>query len=886
MGLMAELPTGTVTFLLTDIENSTAHWEDAPTEMREALAVHDRIANETIEAHHGVMVKHSGDGCWGVFTAATDAAAAAIEIQRQVQSQPPRIRARLRIRIGMHTGEANPTGEHYFGSTPNRVARIGDIGNGDQIFCSSATAVLLPTADLTSAGLHELRGIGVEEIFVLRHDDIYTDDRPIRRPAFKSSLPKLYTAFVGRHDELEQTREALRQKHSVVTLLGPGGVGKTRLAIETATAIVERTDQPVVFCDLSAVRDSAQLLVTIADAVGARLQPGMDMADSIVDFLRDRTLLVVLDNCEQIWSPVRMLIESLSTLDGIDVLATSRVALRMPGERVLDIAPLTPAISGVDLFVSRAREHDSTFVLEEADEPHVRAIAERLEGIPLAIELAAARIRVMSPVELATALVESFEVLGGSGDRLRDSLEDVVSWSYELLSPAEAAVFERMSVFANGATLDAIRAVCADDDLVDAHAVADIVLSLVEQSMLVAWTADGHRRFRLLETMRAFGHDRLVEQASLGTFDRAHAEYFHSLAAREHGRIFSPDEYDAWRVLDLEWDNLRRGFDTFHRLALYEEAAGLVRELVYYATFSMRLELFSWAEEIRVLPEVRSQPVYGDLCGAAALGAYLRVSPAVLDLAAEGMAADPPDPEGWCRVALAAVFLNNLHAAEEADEMTRSWIESEPESVGTRIWAHGFRAFYLCSHGMPVEAEKHAAITREIARETQSVSAHALAAWAQGMVVSFGNLGGAISIWEDARSGPRSMPRDHLLEHLLVGLVLHFTVIQADPVDALKSCRSALQRAVDSHYYAGTSHLFGVTAIALCRGGEPEVAARLVGAMEANGHLPRGNAQEALTEALGDAAERHKAKGHTMSITQAAHVALDSLEIAITRQSA
>ncbi len=883
---MGELPAGTITFLVTDIENSTGHWEIDPDGMRAALAFHDSMVRRVIDDHNGNFVKHSGDGCWAAFLVAAHAADAAIQIQHEVQNEPPEVRERLKVRIGLHTGEAAPTGAHYFGTVPNRMARISDLANGDQIVCSSATASLLPSSyNVRSAGIHELRGIGIDEVHLLTDDRFESDVRPLRRPVLPTNLPRIRTSFLGREREVEQLVSHVGADHSVVTLLGPGGIGKTRLAIHVATLVSQSTAKSVVFCDLTAVREADDVASVVADCIGARQQPGMTLAESILDYIEERDVLIILDNCEQVLGAVRELVSLLSVADHVAIVATSRSALHLQGEQILDVPPLDATASGVELFISRASEHDSRFSVADGEIEIIGEVVKRLDGIPLAIELAAARVRLMSPRELLTRLDSTFDILSSSRQEGRhETLRDTVKWSYDLLTEAEAAVFDRLSVFAGGASLDDIASICVDGELVTENNVLDIVLSLTDQSMLVGRTIEGFRRFEMFETMRGFGTERLRDAGHHEPYQKRHASHFAHLASQQSERIFSAAEHDAWRVLDAEWANLRVALEVLMRTGDLDCAAGLVGDLVYYATFAMRLELFVWAEELLALDAIAEHRSLGDLCGAAALGAYLTVSGRTEEFAERGIAADPPDPQGWCRVALASVFLNNLHAADASDEMTKSWVASEPATIGGQLWSHGFRAFHLCTHGMPAEAQPHVEAMHKLVTSTGSISAAALDAWAAGMVSSFGDLKGAIATWQDAREGPRSMPRDHLLEHLLVGLILHFTVHLRDVPEALENCRSALQSALDSHYYAGTSHLFGVTAIALCRGDNPQAGATLLGAMTGNGHLPRQNALDAVADALGADAATFEATGRALSITQAGHLALDALDTALAEQ--
>ncbi len=881
---MRALPSGTVTFLLTDIEDSSTKWEQTPGEMRDALAVHDSLVADAIAAGGGTIIKHMGDGCWAAFDAAPDAARTAVDIQQRLQRQSTGLRALLRVRIGLHTGDVQPTDGDYFGPVPNRSARVADLANGNQIVCSSATAGLLSGFELRSEGPHLLRGIGVEEVFLLQADGVEPDLRPLRRSAPPTNLPRVHTSFLGRDDDLKRAVALLDGDHSVVTMLGPGGVGKTRLAIEIGEEISTAKNKAVQFCDLAPVGDAEAVVASIADQVGARQQAGMDLLESIADYVSERQLLLIFDNCEHVVGAVASIVDRLANADGVAILATSRSALGVHGEQLLSVEPLAPETAGVDLFVSRAMQHDVTFELTDSNEAAIREIAQRLDGIPLAIELAAARIRLMTPEELVSGLDDRFRVLGGSGQGTgRDTLRDAVQWSYRLLSPEQAAVFIRMSVFAGGASLAAIAAVCADDTEITEDDIPDLVLALVDQSMIVSFVEGGVRRFSLLETMRSFGDEELTAAASRTAYRRRHADHMLALARRENDRLFTPAEPDAWRVLDLEWDNLRVALDTYQDAADVDSGAELIVSLLWYAAFAMRSELYVWAGEWLETDKIDEHPAFTDLCGIAALGEYLAVSGRVTELAERGLAANPADPGGFCRFALAAVFLNSTFTREASDALTSAWLESQPTTTGSRLWAEGFRTFHLFTYGLADEASVHAAATARIASETGGISAKALAAWAQGMVAASVDIDTALGIWTDGLEWPRSMPRDHLVEQLLDGLILHFTVEREEVGAAMRHCRGAVQSALDRHYYVGVSHLFGVTAIALARGGDAKTGAKLVGSMIAHGHRPRSNARRALAEALGDEVEAYQAAGSMLTVTQAGQAAVDALDAALAR---
>jgi len=879
------LPTGVVTFLFTDIENSSGWWEERPSEMRTSLAAHDALIAEVVAAHGGAVVKHLGDGCWAAFGSATSAAAAAIDFQHRHQTSASATGLSLSVRIGLHTGEAEPTEQDYFGPVVNRAARIVDLANGDQIVCSSSSAALLTGYTLQSEGLHELRGIGSEEIYLLLSDSIVTDAQPLRRPVAPTNLPKPKTSLIGRGQDVERVLSFVLQEDSVVTLLGPGGVGKTRLAVEVGKQVVDEFRGRVHFCDLVPAKDHDAVVETIAEIVGARRQPGMNLVDSIADYLADRETLVILDNCEHVIDTVRELTERLLDVGGVHVLATSREALAVPDEQQVIVAPLAAATDGVELFVDRARRRQHRFELNEANEAAVREVARRLDGIPLAIELAAARIRLMSPAEIAERLSQGLDVIdrGATGAR-HETLRETVRWSYDLLAPPEATMFTRLSVFTGGFDLVAAEAICSDDTSVRSDEVPDLVMALLDKSMLVSDEIDGHQRFRMLETLREFAAAELERSEGAASVRSRHAAHYLELAIQEGTRLFTAAEPDVWRTLDAEWSNLRTALDTFEGLGDLDSGAELVVSLVWFAGVSMRFELFGWVEELLGADGVESHPRYTDLCGAAALGSYFTLDGQVAERAEAGLAVDPSDPEGFCRCALASVFLNNVHTPEASDELTSAWLASDPQGVGSQLWARGFRTFHLCTHQPGPEMIEHAKALNDLAGRTGSVSARCIAAWANGQVQSFTDLQLGIRTWRDGREWARSMPEDHLLDQLLVGLLLHVNARRGELLSTLEGCRDALTDALDQHYYAGASHLFGVTAIALSRADDAQTGARLVGAMMENGHLPRRNARSELEAALGDDLDDLLEFGHSLSVTQAGYLAIDALDQAIDRE--
>ncbi len=887
-----ELPAGVVTFLHTDIEDSSGWWEREPIEMRRALADHDELVAEVVAANDGAVVKHLGDGCWAAFSSPSEAVAAAIEFQRRLQQADRAGGLQLSVRIGVHTGEIEPTERDYFGPVVNRAARIVELANGDQIVCSSATAALLQTAslpkvELRSEGLHELRGIGTEEIFMVLGDGVDTNDRPLRRPITPSNLPRPKTSLVGREDDINRAAAFIEDDDALVTLIGPGGVGKTRLAIEVGTRAAESFREQVHFVDLVPVSSDAALVEMVAEVVGARRQPGMDLVDSIADYLTGRRTLLILDNCEHLIGAVREFVIRLIDVGGVHVLATSREALGVPDEQQIIVSPLDVETAGVELFVDRARRREHRFELTADNEAGVRAVARHLDGIPLAIELAAARIRLMTPAEIADRLASGIDVLdrGVRGER-HETMRDTIRWSYNLLGPAEAALFTRASVFAGGFDLEAAEVVCADDTLVSRGDVPQLIMALLDKSMIDSHDIGGRQRFRMLEPLREFASDELVDSGDTEQYRDRHATFYLDLAQRESARFFSPAEPDVWRVLDVEWSNFRTALDTFERAADLDSGADLVMALAWFAAMSMRFELFGWAAELLDAPGVEQHRRFTDLCGAVAMKGYFTLDGQVAERAEIGLSADPSDPEGLCRCALASVFLNNEHTAEASDAVTSTWLASNPATIGSRLWANGFRVFHLCIHDPGPEMAERAAAVTKLADETGSVTARAIAAWANGQVESFVDLDQGMQTWRDGREWAASVPSEHLADQMLVGLLLHVTARRGELTSTLVGCRDALRGALDLHYYAAASHLFGVTAIALSRAGDARTGARLLGSMIENGHIPRRNATHELEAALGDELDDFMVMGHSLSVTQAGRLAIDALEQAIALQPA
>jgi len=527
------LPVGTVTFLLTDVEGSTQRWEHAPTPMGVAIARHYELLDAAIVANQGVrpVEQGEGDSVVGAFARASDAIAAALDAQRQLAAEVWPDGAALAVRMAIHTGEAELRDEgNYFGPAVIRCARLRAIARGGQVLVSGPTAEVvgdrLPEgASLTDLGLHRLKDLGrPEHVWELRHPELAGGFGPLRSlDNLPNNLPVQLTTFVGRRAELDELRDLVATTR-LLSLNGVGGCGKTRLALQLAAEVLESYPGGAWLAELAPVVDPDRVLATVASALGERDLAG-DLIEAIVNRLGERATLVVLDNCEHLLGPIATLVDTLlRRCPNLTVVATSREPIGVPGEtgwRVPSLSAPTPTDSvpietvsqfdAVRLFVDRATKARPNFRLTNDNAPAVAQICHRLDGIPLAIELAAARVRGLTVEQVAAGLDDRFRLLTGGARTVlprQQTLQASVDWGYELLSDAERAVFRRLTVFAGGFTLDAAEPVVASDGI-ERVEVLDLLLGLVDKSMVVA--DDDTDRYRMLETLRQYGTARLVD---------------------------------------------------------------------------------------------------------------------------------------------------------------------------------------------------------------------------------------------------------------------------------------------------------------------------------------------------------------------------------------
>jgi len=577
----------TVTFLFTDIESSTQRWHDDRDGMAVALAEHDALLTRVVEAHDGRVFKHTGDGVCSVFESAGQAVAAASEAQRLLQ---------LPVRMGIHTGEAEARDGDFYGTTLNRCARIMDAGHGGQILVSALTYTLTGEVGGMDLGDHELKGLPEKERIFQIGDSAFPALR-LQSSAF--ALPSMLTSLVGRDELVTRIIDQLAEAR-LVTLIGVGGVGKTRVAIAVADQVAADHEMTV-FVDLSEVDGDGDVLPALARSLSLRT-PTME---SVAIAMSSRRVMVVLDNCEHVVDVAADLAENLLAISpSSKVLATSREGLGSAGEHIIAVPGLGGPASesaAVALFVDRARSADASFVVAADDVEVIAEICGRLDGIPLAIELAAARATLMTLGDLLDRLDARFQVLtGGRRRRSRSrgrTLRETVDWSYELLDDHERRAFSRLSVFGGSFGLDGASAVLGRIDDVEA---LDLVETLVDKSLLTVVDVEGYRRYRFLETLRLYARERLDETGEGEQALSLLREHLTAVVAEAVDDMFESSA-DGSR-LRVEVPNLRRAFEDALDHGDLEAATAIIAPFGDIVG-DIDWPINGWADEALALPE-------------------------------------------------------------------------------------------------------------------------------------------------------------------------------------------------------------------------------------------------------------------------------------------
>ncbi|HEU5214668.1 MAG TPA: tetratricopeptide repeat protein [Gaiellaceae bacterium] len=584
---MHELPTGTVTLLFTDIEGSTRLLEQLGDGYADALAQHRRLLRATFARHDGVEVDTQGDAFFVAFGTASDALAAATAARMAVAAAGP-----IRVRIGIHTGEPTRTDDGYIGMDVNRAARIAAAGHGGQILLSQSTRQLIDDTDLLDLGQHRLKDVGALRLFQVGDEQF-----PPLKSLGTANLPRTATPLFGRQQELADLLRMLwTERNVLVTIVGTGGIGKTRLALEAAAELAPAFADGISFIDLSAVREPELVEPTIVGELGLRGQ--------LVDHLRERELLLVLDNLEQVVQVGANLAALLEASPRLAILATSREPLRVRAEVTYPLKPLAEA-PAVELFRQRARMIEPEF---DATYERLTELCERLERIPLAIELAAARVKVLSPDDLLLRLGRRLPLLtAGARDAptRQRTLRATIEWSYELLDEDERGLFMNLGVFVGGWTLDAAEQVCNAD--------LDVLQSLADKSLIRS--EDG--RFRMLETLREYALERLEESDELEPLRMRHTEHFLRLGLRAEPELTGAQQHVWLERLAIDYENLRAALE-WSTATQPADGLRLASALVlFWFNRSLYREGLHWLEEVLEGPEsqasvARAAAFWGD----------------------------------------------------------------------------------------------------------------------------------------------------------------------------------------------------------------------------------------------------------------------------------
>jgi predicted ATPase/class 3 adenylate cyclase len=848
------IPTATVTFFFTDIEGSARLWEREPEAMRRALGMHDEILRGCIDGNGGYVFATGGDGFAAAFQRVGDAIRAAVSTQAALGRAPWPGETALRVRMGLHTGEAQEHKGDYFGSVVNRAARLMSLAHGGQVVVSGVTADVagesfIGEVTLVDLGEHVLRDLSRREhVFQVSAPGMADEFPPLRSPdVLPGNLPLQPTSFVGRDDDVREVSKALGRAR-LVTLIGVGGVGKTRLALQVAAELLPSFADGAWLCELAAAGDADTLAQVVASTVGAAQRRGRSLSQSIVEFLAASQMMLVLDNCEHLLDASgRLAAAILGNCPGVRVVATSREALAVAGEQVWPVRSLEVPEPGesvgvaegaVRLFCERAASARPGFELSAGNEASVVEVCRRLDGIPLAIELAAARVSAMTPTEVAGLLDERFRLLTGgrrTAVERHQTLRATVDWSYSMLAPAERVVFDRLSVFSGGFTMGAAADVVAGDGT-EAWDVVDAIGGLVAKSMVVADVgADDLTRFQLLETMRQYGRERLDENGETDGWRRRHAAYFATYATELSKGLRGRDEL-RWRErLTADLDNLRAavvwgldsGADGDEQMAVH-----LVAQLAYQAAVRAT-GVGRWAEQAINAAQRSSPGLRSAVFGAAAMGAQLRGDGEASEryaraAVAEGFPSDNPEPSTG--TILLAV---NLMYRGQHDEAVRVFDTAEASvaergddfSLSALQNARVSTALFADDEGEEIAQARRAMV---LAERLGNPSSLANAAYALGWALRHHDPNEAIAAFDRSIAlGVRivSLP-------LALSFSARIAASRGDPPAARPRMRQALELCIrDDDWYFMTGCLDAAVDL-FCYLGEAEHGAILAGAVD------------------------------------------------------
>jgi predicted ATPase/class 3 adenylate cyclase len=765
---MAELPTGTVTFLFTDIEGSTPLAQQFPAELPALLARHHTILHAAIAAHHGHVFQIIGDAFCAAFYTASDALQAALDAQRTLQYEAW-LPAPIRVRMGLHTGSAQASAAEavaggYVGyATLARTQRVMSVAYGDQILLSNACAELLRgqlPVDITlrDMGDHRLKGLAQpDRLWQLVAPGLATEFPPLKSlTTVPNNLPIQLTSFVGREKEISEAIRLMTNTR-IFTFIGPGGTGKTRLALQLAEEQLTEFKDGAWQVELAPLADAAYITSTIAATFSLREVQGVPLINSVIDYLRGKQLLLILDNCEHLVEACAQLADQLlHDCPHLKIIASSREALGISGETVYRVPSLLDS-EAARLFIERAVKADARFKATEQYTPFIVQICHRLDGIPLAIELAAARVKLFTPQQIAERLDDRFKLLtGGSRTALprQQTLRALIDWSYLTLNGMEQRALRRLAVFSGGWTIEAAEAIIGEPETLDGLA------GLVNKSLVNVEEQDGASRYQFLETIRQYAMEKLVEANEAGETRDRHLKYFKDLALQNNRTIsifaaaIAVDEEArtyAWaRAIDKEYDNMRAALEW----AIQSDPAAAA-ELIdilnpYWNVRDLNSEARLWCRAIIDNPRITDAPrskALGILAYALMILGEMREAATAASQGIE-ISRRIGDKQTLARslssLAMASVFTSGpeaaMKAAQESEAIAREaqFREGIAASLGMKA------SVLLLSGGDLMEARRNIEESMVVAKETGFVWGTALSGMGLGRLASrMGDLEGA-----------------------------------------------------------------------------------------------------------------------------------------------
>lgn len=832
-------PSGTVTLLFTDIEGSTRLWEDDPARMRGTLARHDALLREAIEASGGTIFKTVGDAFCAAFPTAQEALLAALSAQRALHASEGSKAPLPRVRMALHSGSVEERDGDYFGPALNEVARLLEVGHGGQTLVSRATYHLLPEplpceVALADLGEHRLRDLRrATRIYQVRHPDLPAGFPPLRSlDTLPHNLPMQLTSFIGREREIAEV-ERLLSENRLVTLTGAGGGGKTRLALQVGAEVIDRYRNGVWLVELASLAEPSLVPQTAVKALGLRPRPGEDAREALVAHCATRRLLLVLDNCEHLIEACARLAEDLLvSCPDVGLLATSRETLGVPGEMVWSVPPFslpeerTTAregirYEGVKLFVDRASHAQPRFDLTDENVGAVVRLCRRLDGVPLAIELAAARVRFLPVEEIEDRLVDRFGLLKGGARTVLErhqTLRAAIDWSFELLDASEKVLFRRLAVFAGGWTVESAEKVVAGappegGDTLEPASVLPMLCTLVEKSLVLAEETKGTARYRFLETLREYAWDRLDEAAESAWARRRHRDFFLTLAEVADPQLVRVDKAIWLDRLEVEHDNFRAALEwTLNReedvdLGL-RLAAALHRFWLWHGYLADGIEWLERAvagsEDGR--PELRSAAL-------TALGLLARMR------GDRGRSRDAGQrsleiarrADDWPGVAR-ALTICALAAQDDGDYDRATRLNEEALALGREVADPSIVAVALNSLGetarLEGDFERARTMYRQVLAETGDVANDEIAYFNLGQVaVELGEAEAAQESYRRSMQLGTSTNNRWILSYALIGMGQ--ALVESDPVRAvqLMGAGEALRKVVGSVLYAADPSL-------------------------------------------------------------------------------